>query len=109
TSLMIASSKQFAESFTSRLTEVVRALDAHIASRDFTDPIARDLAAFWQNKRAESQTLVDRFEVLRQRLRGERLPLVLCHADVYPNNVLIDTEDQFWIVDWDDTLLAPKD
>jgi spectinomycin phosphotransferase len=41
-------------------------------------------------------------------LRANRPPLVLCHADIHPNNVLIDTADRFWIVDWDDTLLAPK-
>src|SRR5262249_35255561 len=79
------------------------------AGRTFTDPIERELAAFWQSKRAEIEALVERFETLGQRLRASRLPLVLCHADVHHNNVLIDTDDRFWIVDWDDTLLAPKE
>jgi len=34
---------------------------------------------------------------------------VLCHADVHPNNVLVDTDDRLWVVDWDDTMLAPKE
>lgn len=34
---------------------------------------------------------------------------MLCHADVHPNNVLIDTDDHLWIVDWDEVLLAPKE
>jgi len=42
-------------------------------------------------------------------LRAKRPPLVLCHADVHPNSVLVDTADQFWPVDWDDTRLDPKE
>jgi len=97
------------ESFTSPCTAVVKALEAHIPTQGDTDPIARDLAALWQLKRAELQTLVTRLETLGQRLRVQRPALVLCHADVHHNNILIDTEDQFWIVDWDDTRLAPKE
>lgn len=97
------------ESYSSALGEVVRALNAHIESRTFADPIERDLAAFWQRQRAEIQALVERFEALGHQLRAARPPLVLCHADVHPNNVLIDSEDRFWIVDWDDTQLAPKE
>ena len=97
------------ESFAPGLSDVVRALDAHIDARTFADPIEHDVAAFWQRKQAEIRALVGRFESLGRRLRAQRPPLVLCHADVHPNNVLIDMADQFWIVDWDDTLLAPKE
>jgi spectinomycin phosphotransferase len=97
------------ESPTAGLSEVVRALDARVDARTFADPIERDLATFWQRKRTEIQALVERFETLSQQLRTQRPPLVLCHADVHPNNVLIDTYDRFWIVDWDDTQLAPKE
>ena len=34
---------------------------------------------------------------------------VLCHADIHTNNVLLDADGAVWIVDWDDTLLAPKE
>jgi spectinomycin phosphotransferase len=78
------------EFFTSRLTAVAQAPEAHIAGRAFTDPGERDLAAIWQVKRAEITALVARFERLGRLLRARRPPLVLCHADVHPNNVLID-------------------
>ena len=93
----------------SRWTDVVRALDALIAKGALTEPFERDLAAFWQGKRAEIEALVDRFETLGQLLRSNSPALVLCHSDIHPNNVLIDREDRFWIVDWDDALLAPKE
>ena len=38
-----------------------------------------------------------------------RLPLVLCHADLHAWNVLLDTDRQLWLVDWDETILAPKE
>lgn len=97
------------DAFTTGLSDAVRALDAHIASQTFTDPIERDLGAFWQRQRAEIQALVARFEALGHQLRAARPLLVLCHADVHPNNVLIDLDDQLWLVDWDDTQLAPKE
>lgn len=97
------------DAFTTGLSDAVRALDAHIDAQTFADPIERDLAAFWQRQRAEIRALVARFETLGRRLRAQSPPLVLCHADVHPNNVLIDLDDQLWIVDWDDALLAPKE
>jgi spectinomycin phosphotransferase len=97
------------ETFTAGLGEAVRALDAHIESRAFAHAIERDLVAFWQGRRAEIRALVERFEALGRQLRAQRPPLVLCHADVHPNNVLIDRDNQLWIVDWDDTQLAPKE
>ncbi len=90
-------------------TEVVTALESHSARQAFADPGARELAAWWQDKRVEIQALVDRFVALGEDLRAMLPPLVLCHADVHPNNVLIDTDDHLWIVDWDEVLYAPKE
>lgn len=97
------------DAFTTGLSDAVRALDAHIAAQTFTGAIERDLAAFWRRGRAEIRALVERFEALGHQLRAARPPLVLCHADVHPNNVLIDRDDRLWIVDWDDAQLAPKE
>jgi spectinomycin phosphotransferase len=97
------------ESFSTALGDAVRALDSDIESRTSADPVERDLAAFWRSRRAEIEALLDRFERLSRQLRDQPPPLVLCHADVHPNNVLIDSDEQLWIVDWDDTHLAPKE
>jgi spectinomycin phosphotransferase len=97
------------ETFTSGLSDAVRALDAQIDAQTFTDRSERELAAFWQHRRAEIRALVEQIEALGCQLRAAQPPLVLCHADVHPNNLLIDTADQLWLVDWDDALLAPKE
>ena len=35
--------------------------------------------------------------------------MVLCHADMHTWNVLLDSGGQIWLVDWDETILAPKE
>ena len=34
---------------------------------------------------------------------------VVCHADIHTHNVLLDGDGRLYIVDWDETLLAPKE
>lgn len=97
------------ETFTPVCSGGVRRLDAHISARTFSDPIERELAAFWRGRATEIRTLADQAEILGRRLRATAPPLVLCHADIHTWNILIDTEDRLWIVDWDEAILAPKE
>lgn len=55
------------------------------------------------------QTLIERTESLGKRLRHTNLEFVLCHADIHTANILITQKQNIFIVDWDDTLLAPKE
>jgi spectinomycin phosphotransferase len=88
---------------------VVRRLDAHIGLRTFDDPVAAELATLWQARRREIRMLLDGAEDLGQRLARTAPTLVLCHADIHTNNVLLDANQQVWITDWDDTILAPRE
>lgn len=97
------------ETFVPVGTGLVRDLDAHIGERTFADPTSEMLATFWRERREEIHTLVARAEVLGQRLARRALAPVLCHADIHTANVLLDADGQVWIVDWDETLLAPKE
>jgi spectinomycin phosphotransferase len=33
----------------------------------------------------------------------------VCHTDIHTNNVLLAADQQVWIVDWDETILAPRE
>ncbi|MET8525232.1 phosphotransferase [Micromonospora sp. NPDC005172] len=45
-----------------------------------------------------------------QRLAGDRAgPVVVCHGDPHLGNVLLGPDDEVWLVDWDDALLAPRE
>jgi spectinomycin phosphotransferase len=90
-------------------TDVIAMLQAHLARQNATDDTDRELAAWWQERRGEVEALVDRFKALGEQLSASRPALVLCHADIHPNNLLIDTDGRLWMVDWDEVLLAPKE
>ena len=89
--------------------DVLSRLEAAIAQGDWADPVQHELGAFWQSREEEIRMLVRRADVMGRQLRQASLPLVLCHADLHTWNVLLDEADGLWLVDWDDTLLAPKE
>jgi spectinomycin phosphotransferase len=97
------------DTFTPNGADLLRRLDAHIDARRFDDPAAQALATFWQARRTEIRTLLDRAEDLGRRLAATRPALVLCHADIHTANVLVDADGQAWFVDWDETILAPRE
>ena len=97
------------ESFVPDGAEAIRRLDAHLGTRTFDDPIEAALAAFWREHRREIQTLLPRAEALGRRLQAAAPPLVLCHADIHTANLLVDDDGRVWFVDWDETMLAPRE
>ena len=88
---------------------MVRRLDTHIGARTFDDPGASALASFWRERREDIRVLLERAEGLGRRLGQAAPPFVLCHADIHTANVLVDANGQVWFVDWDETVLAPRE
>jgi spectinomycin phosphotransferase len=97
------------ETFVPAEAALVRDLDTQIGGRTLTDPVAQELAPLWQERRDVIHRLVARAEVLGQQVAQRPPANVLCHADIHTNNVLLDAGGGVWIVDWDDTLLAPRE
>jgi spectinomycin phosphotransferase len=96
------------EAWASYWRERVRRFQVQAEATSFADPTAIKLAAFLREKRAEISHLVDRADQLALALRARPLEFVLCHADVHPGNLLI-AGDAFYLVDWDQPILAPKE
>lgn len=97
------------ETFTPGWIDVVRHLGEQLPTRVLADPVEQELAAFWLARRVEIRALVERTEVLGQQLQATAPASVLCHADIHTWNLLLDTTDNLWVVDWDETVLAPKE
>jgi spectinomycin phosphotransferase len=93
------------ESYTAYWRDVVRSYQAGIANTGTTDALARLV----QHRRAEIDDLVGQAQELGDALAAHPPEVVLCHADIHGGNVLIDEAGELFIVDWDDTLLAPKE
>lgn len=96
------------ESFVPSRFDLIPQLSA-VLQQESTDPLVNRFGVFWTARQAEISDLVQRCERLGQELREKNLPRVLCHADFHVWNILIDYQDALWIVDWDDTTIAPRE
>jgi spectinomycin phosphotransferase len=88
---------------------IVRQLQTKIAQERFTHPLEQELAAFWRARSAEIEQMVTRTEALGRRLQARQPAFCLCHADIHTANLLVDAQGQLFVVDWDQTLLAPPE
>lgn len=88
---------------------MVRGVDERIGRCSYDGAVAHELAAIWRERRDTIHALAARAEELGRQLAQRALPFVLCHADIHTGNVLLDAGGAVWIVDWDETVLAPKE
>jgi spectinomycin phosphotransferase len=84
-------------------------LNQRINQQQFDDPYQKELAAFWKEHNKAIQTLLQRTERIGKHLQQMDLDFVLCHADIHTANILLTPDQHMFIVDWDGTLLAPKE
>ena len=97
------------ETFIPKWSNLAKELHECVNVRDFDDPYEKELATFWKENNETIQTLIERAEMIGEHLQQTDLEFVLCHADIHTANILLTQEQVMCIVDWDDTLLAPKE
>ena len=97
------------ETYSPRWREIVETSLARIETDTFDDPVAANMAAFLQAKRAEVFDLVARTERCARALQAHSPEFVLCHSDLHAGNILIAAGGAFYLVDWDAPILAPKE
>jgi spectinomycin phosphotransferase len=97
------------ETFTPKWREKLVPFLSPILPTQLHDPAAQELAIFLQIKKEEIMRLVTRAEQLAQILLAEPQNFVLCHSDLHAGNILIDCTGSFYIIDWDEPILAPKE
>jgi spectinomycin phosphotransferase len=97
------------ETFIPKWSSLAKDLDQQVNRRNFDDPYQKKLAAFWKENNETIRTIVERAEMVGERLQQAHLEFVLCHADIHTANILLTPNHEMFIVDWDDTLFAPKE
>jgi spectinomycin phosphotransferase len=97
------------ETFTPKWGSLSKILHEQVSTRNYDDPYQKQLALFWKDKNETIQTLIERAEMIGKCLQQTDLEFVLCHADIHTANILLTQNQDMFIVDWDDTLLAPKE
>ncbi len=89
--------------------ELAWALHREIATTSYPDPIHQELAEFWRGRGAEIEKIILRAEELGRMAQARQPAIVLCHADIHIFNVLVTPDGQIYVIDWDETILAPKE
>jgi len=97
------------ETYSPQWREIVKTFLKRVEDDRFSDPAAIELAAFMRAKRDAVADLVGRAERLAHALDARSPAFVLCHSDIHAGNILIGADDAFYIVDWDNPILAPKE
>ena len=97
------------ETFIPKWINSIKALNKRVHALGFDDPYQKELAAFWKENAETIQIVVERTEQIGKQLQRTELEFVLCHADIHTANILLTPDQEMFIVDWDDTLFAPKE
>ncbi|RPI84126.1 MAG: aminoglycoside phosphotransferase family protein [Chloroflexi bacterium] len=95
--------------YSPRWREMVREFQAQVEHSNFEDPVAAKMAVFMRSHKEEISELVERAKVLGEVLQTQPLERVLCHSDIHGGNLLLTRSEDFYIVDWDNPILAPKE
>jgi spectinomycin phosphotransferase len=97
------------ESYSPESRDICRNVIKRLDEETFDDPVTSGLAAFLGSRRETVLDLIGRAEQLAHALVSRSMELVLCHSDIHPGNLFIDTKGTLFIVDWDYPMLAPKE
>lgn len=97
------------ESFSTKFSEQLHSILQRIQIVKNLDPVSTDLSEFLVSQENTIHTLISRTEQLSRILITMSLPLVVCHSDLHAGNLLIDTQGNLYIVDWDTLLRAPRE
>lgn len=97
------------ETFSPKFRESIKLFQETVEEQTYDDPVAARLVEFIKSKRGEIDHLIERANALASELQSKPLEFVLCHADIHGGNMLIGEDGEFYLVDWDTPLLAPKE
>jgi spectinomycin phosphotransferase len=97
------------EIFIPKQLAFAKEVHAQVKTCKYEDPFQKELAEFWLENYGTISTILERTETLAKKMQETELEFVLCHADIHTGNLLITADDKIFIIDWDETELAPKE
>lgn len=97
------------ETFIPKQLEFAKELHKQVKTREYDDSFQKELAEFWLDNYRTISTILERTKTLAKKMQETELEFVLCHADIHAANLLLTDDDKIFIVDWDETMLAPKE
>ena len=89
--------------------DALQKIMADLQSYPTVDSLSAQLLKYSQDRRPVILELIHRAAALAELLQRRSLDPCLCHGDLHAGNLLIHAKGDFYIVDWDDLLFAPKE
>lgn len=97
------------EQYSPQAREAVKEFLARAAVETWQEPVAAQTAALLHEKRAAVLDLIARAERCAHLLQAQAPDFIVCHSDIHAWNLLIDTTNHLYMVDWDNPIWAPKE
>ena len=97
------------ERYDDRGRETVKHFLSQLTTIPLVDSVAARLVTFLHSHHDEILALVTRTEQYAHHLQTQSPPFTICHSDLHAGNLLLEPGGNFYIVDWDDPILAPKE
>lgn len=97
------------EVFGVKWIDSIAEIESVLAERAYVGEVATGVAQLWRDNTREIETARDRYLSLGAHLADRPPQYLLCHADIHTANIIIDERGLIHIVDWDETILAPKE
>ena len=97
------------EIFAVKWLDKIECVEAALARNAYAGEVADVVARIWRAKSDVIDLARRRYLSLGRRMEKTSPDFVLCHADIHTANIIIEHAGALHIVDWDETLLAPRE
>ena len=102
------SSKITVETYSSKYRDAVKEIITKRSNRSYDNNVIIDFLMVLQQHQKIIIEMIEYLERITKEIKDESHNLCLCHGDIHAGNILINGND-FYIVDWDTILMAPKE
>lgn len=100
-------SEKYSSNWRNTVNELLPLIESNSNSKQ--DIVANNFLNFLKGHVTVIRHLVERAEHLAQESHAMPLPKVLCHSDMHAGNIIIDETGKFFLIDWDNPIIAPKE
>jgi len=97
------------EAFGVKWLTVIDRVEDVLRRQDYRGSVAAQAARVWRDQAEEIQRCRRRYREMGALLTADPPPFALCHADIHTANIILDSQCELRIVDWDETVIAPKE
>lgn len=97
------------EQYISKHDALFKRMNRIIHQDTFDNDIANALADVWKSRINDIQFVYNRHLALGDRIKRQNLKHVICHADSHQANLMLKSNGELRVVDWDEVVIAPKE